>query len=65
VSATTTDPLASPPAPSAAGSETLEARHDADAQRIRLEAALERRSLCVFGMALTYAARGQMHINLA
>lgn len=65
VSATTTDPLASPPAPSAAGSETHETRHDADAQRIRLEAALERRSLCVFGMALTYAARGQMHINLA
>lgn len=36
----------------------------AEADRIELEAKLEKRSLCVFAKALTYAGRGQVQIEL-
>lgn len=54
--------VASPPRTSA-GASFVEGEGE-EALRIQLEAKVERRSLCVFAKALTYAGRGQVQIDL-
>nr|CDI56448.1 putative protein [Melanopsichium pennsylvanicum 4] len=55
---------ASPPRTSTALSSGDNGDFGDDKLRIQLEATVEKRSLCVFAKALTYAGRGQVHIEL-